>query len=51
MSTDEFLISPDPKDPRLTERVEGADQDGNPVSTAQFVEGPLPHSLTNQRTL
>jgi len=41
MSTNEFLISPDPKDPRLTERVEGVDQNGNPIVTSVTVERPL----------
>ncbi len=41
MSIDEFLISPDPKDPRLTERVEGVDQNGNPIATSVTVERPL----------
>jgi len=41
MSIAEFLISPDPKDPRLTERVEGMDQNGNPIATSVTVERPL----------
>ncbi|MEE8351927.1 MAG: formate dehydrogenase accessory sulfurtransferase FdhD [Rhodospirillales bacterium] len=41
MSTNEFLISPDPKDPRLTERVEGVDENGNPMVTSVTVERPL----------
>ncbi len=39
--TAEFLVSPDPDDPRLTERVEGIDHDGNPVTTSVTVERPL----------
>ena len=48
MSDDEFLIAPDPKDPRLTERVEGADQDGNPITTSVTVERPLTLYLNSQ---
>ncbi len=48
MSTDEHLIMPDPKDPRLTERVTGADQDGNPVETSVTVERPLTLYLNGQ---
>ncbi len=36
-----FLVAPDPNDPRLTERVQGIDQDGNPVTTSVTVERPL----------
>ena len=39
--TAEFLVAPDPDDPRLTERVEGIDHDGNPVVTSVTVERPL----------
>ena len=48
MSTDEHLIMPDPKDPRLTERVTGADQDGNPVEMSVTVERPLTLFLNGQ---
>ncbi len=48
MSTDEFLIMPDPKDPRLTERVSGVDQDGNPIETSVTVERPLTLFLNGQ---
>jgi len=37
----EFWIAPDPADPRLTERVAGVDQDGNPIETSVTVERPL----------
>ncbi|MBL8706228.1 MAG: formate dehydrogenase accessory sulfurtransferase FdhD [Rhodospirillales bacterium] len=37
----EFLVRPDPADPRLTERVAGTDQDGKPIETAVPVERPL----------
>ena len=48
MSDDEFLIAPDPKDPRLTERVEGADQDGIPITTSVVVARPLTLYLNSQ---
>ena len=48
MATDEFLIIPDPKDPRLTERVTGADQDGKRVETSVTVERPLTLFLNGQ---
>ncbi len=37
----DFLIKPDPNDPRLTERVTGIDQSGDPVDTSVTVERPL----------
>ncbi len=39
--TDEFLLKPNPEDPRLVERVRGIDQHGAPVETAVVVERPL----------
>jgi len=48
MSVDEFPIMPDPKDPRLTERVSGADQDGNAIETSVTVERPLTLFLNGQ---
>ena len=39
--SDDFLVAPDPHDPRLTERVTGTDQDGKPVETSVTVERPL----------
>ncbi|HUC63749.1 MAG TPA: formate dehydrogenase accessory sulfurtransferase FdhD [Alphaproteobacteria bacterium] len=44
----EFAVRPDPADPRLTERVEGVDQDGKPVETAVVVERPLTLFLNGQ---
>jgi FdhD protein len=38
---DEFLLRPDPTDPRLTERLAGRDQDGQEVETSVVVERPL----------
>ena len=37
----DLLVTPDPHDPRLTERVSGTDQDGKPVDTSVTVERPL----------
>ena len=37
----EFLVRPDPSNPRLTEPVTGIDQDGQPVATTVPVERPL----------
>ena len=39
--TPETLIAPDPMDPRLTERVEGIDHEGNPITTSVTAERPL----------
>ena len=44
----EFIVRPDPDDPRLTRRVTGIDQDGNPVVTAVVVERPLTLFLNGQ---
>src|ERR1700745_4068856 len=38
---DDFLIRPDPQDPRLTERVTGIDQTGAPIETRVTVERAL----------
>lgn len=37
----EFTIAPNPADPRLTQRVAGQDQAGQPVETSVVVERPL----------
>ena len=37
----EFQVRPDPDDPRLTERVQGVDQDGRAVQASVTVERPL----------
>jgi len=37
----EFSIAPDPADPRLTQRVTGQDQTGQPIETSVVVERPL----------
>jgi FdhD protein len=38
---EEFVVRPDPDDPRLTRRVAGIDQDGRPIETAVVTERPL----------
>jgi FdhD protein len=45
---DEYLIRPDPQDPRLTERVTGVDQTGAPITTSVTVERPLTIFLNSQ---
>jgi len=44
----EFLVTPDPNDPRLTQRVQGADQDGAAITTSVTVERPLTLYLNSQ---
>src|SRR4051812_45831068 len=44
----EFLIRPDPLDPRLTERVEGVDQTGGRIETRVTVERALTIFLNSQ---
>src|SRR3954464_5581413 len=44
----EFLIRPDPLDPRLTERVAGIDQTGTPIETRVTVERALTIFLNSQ---
>jgi FdhD protein len=46
--SDNFLIKPDPHDPRLTERVTGIDQTGATVETAVTVERALTIFLNSQ---
>jgi FdhD protein len=45
---DDYLIRPDPQDPRLTERVTGVDQTGAPITTSVTVERPLTIFLNSQ---
>ena len=45
---DDYLLRPDPADPRLTERVRGIDQTGAPVETAVVVERALTIFLNAQ---
>src|SRR5215813_14065903 len=44
----EFLVRPDPLDPRLTERVTGVDQSGQPIETRVTVERALTIFLNAQ---
>jgi FdhD protein len=37
----EYLVRPDPADPRLTRAVDGRDQDGKPITASVTVERPL----------
>ncbi len=45
---DDYLIRPDPLDPRLTERVKGIDQTGAPIETSVTVERALTIFLNSQ---
>ncbi|HEY3792788.1 MAG TPA: formate dehydrogenase accessory sulfurtransferase FdhD, partial [Bradyrhizobium sp.] len=45
---DDYLIRPDPLDPRLTERVKGIDQTGAAIETAVTVERALTIFLNSQ---
>ena len=47
-SDDDYLLRPDPADPRLTERVRGIDQAGAPVETSVTVERALTIFLNSQ---
>jgi FdhD protein len=47
-SDDDYLIRPDPHDPRLTERVSGVDQTGGRIETAVTVERALTIFLNSQ---
>jgi FdhD protein len=47
-SDDDYLISPNPLDPRLTERVKGVDQTGAAIETAVTVERALTIFLNGQ---
>ena len=40
-NSDEFWVTPNPEDPKLTERVSGIDHAGAPVETSVTVERPL----------
>ena len=44
----EFVVRPDPDDPKLTRRVEGIDHEGRPVTTSVVVERPLTLFLNGQ---
>jgi FdhD protein len=45
---DEFLLRPDPDDPRLTQMVRGVDHEGRPSETAVVHERPLTLFLNDQ---
>ena len=45
---DEYLLRPDPDDPRLTQAVAGVDQDGRRIETAVVYERPLTLFLNAQ---
>src|SRR5438309_11860091 len=45
---DDYLIRPDPHDPRLTERVSGIDQTGSQIETSVTVERALTIFLNAQ---
>src|SRR6202035_4369484 len=45
---DDYLVRPDPDDPRLTERVRGIDHSGAPIETAVTVERALTIFLNAQ---
>ena len=44
----EFLVKPDPTNERLTEKVQGIDQDGKTITTSVTVERPLTLFLNSQ---
>ena len=44
----ELLVAPNPEDPRLTEAVQGLDQDGRAIETRVVVERPLTLFLNSQ---
>src|SRR5438477_4952978 len=48
MANDSYLIKPNPFDPRLTERVTGIDQTGQPIETRVTVERALTIFLNSQ---
>jgi FdhD protein len=48
MNNDDYIIKPDPHDPRLTERVTGIDQTGQKIETAVTVERALTIYLNAQ---
>ncbi len=44
----EFWVRPDPENPGLTQRVQGVDQDGQPIETPVVIERPLTIFLNDQ---
>jgi FdhD protein len=47
-TSDDYLVRPDPADPRLTERVKGIDQTGQAIETSVTVERALTIFLNSQ---
>jgi FdhD protein len=47
----QFMLRPEPSDPRLTEQVRGLDQDGRAIETRVVVERPLTLFLNGQEIL
>ena len=45
---DEFVLRPEPDDPRLTQLVHGIDHEGRPIETAVVHERPLTLFLNDQ---
>jgi FdhD protein len=45
---DDWLVAPDPADPRLTARLTGVDQDGQAIETSVVMERPLTLFLNGQ---
>ena len=48
MTSDSYIIKPNPHDPRLTERVSGIDQHGAKIETSVTVERALTIFLNSQ---
>jgi FdhD protein len=46
--TDDYIVRPDPADPRLSERVTGVDETGGKIETAVVMERPLTIFLNSQ---
>ncbi len=51
MTTDSFIVRPNPEDPRLTERVSGLDHEGRAIETSVTVERPLTLFLNGQEVV
>jgi FdhD protein len=49
--TDDYIVRPDPADPRLSERVTGVDETGGKVETAVVMERPLTIFLNSQEVV
>lgn len=51
MAIEEFQVSPDPEDPRLTERVSGYDHNGDEVELDVIIERPLTLYLNSREVV